>query len=106
MGPAVLLEWVPVNEGGLQSGMQTPSYPSAPPSPRRPTTPGDEEKSPKSSEALPAGSNCQWMFGDVGKDAGFFGGIASLAHLNPMRWSDPMSFRQAISELEQIRNVA
>merc|ERR1712190_491378 len=49
-------------------------------------------------DAVP--TNCEWMFGDVAM--GWLG-VHHLAHLNPLRWSGPVSFDKAIQDLEDVR---
>jgi len=45
-------------------------------------------------------TNCEWMFNDVA--TGWLG-IHALAHLNPLRWSGPLSFEKALQDLEDVR---
>lgn len=44
-------------------------------------------------------SNCEWMFGDAA--TGVIG-LHALAHLNPLRWSGPVSFTKASADLEDV----
>jgi len=44
-------------------------------------------------------SDCEWMFADAA--TGILG-INALAHLNPLRWSGPVSFDKAIADLEDV----
>jgi len=47
-------------------------------------------------------SDCEWMFGDAATGAV---GFNELSHLNPFRWSGPISFGKGISDLEEVLKV-
>jgi len=44
-------------------------------------------------------ASCEWMYADVAKGSV---GFHELSCLNPFRWSGPVSFQMAISDLEQL----
>jgi len=44
-------------------------------------------------------SDCEWMFGDAASGAV---GFTELAHLNPFRWSGPVTFEKATNDLENV----
>jgi len=48
-------------------------------------------------ESVQSQGKCEWMFGDAGK--GLLG--FEVARLNPLRWSDAITFKQGIQQLQE-----